>query len=318
MTRTPGKYGRRPATGAPRLKLSQFLSVLPAHPASVDYLASLDGGWEMLGNDTYGDCVAVTWANTRRLVTATLATEYYPTLDQVLTFYRTQNPGFPSQDGGMVIQDALDDLHKNGGPDGVFALAFAEVDHTNVEEVKAAIAIFGSVWTGIDVRQINEQEFSDDEAWDYHAASPDAGGHSIITGGYGQPGDRALSGDERFITWAEETSFTDAFWSHQVSECWIVIWPEHLQTKAFMEGVDLDALSAAYTALTGRPFPIQPEPNPNPEPTPQPIPVVDPADQALAVAQTTWEQHEDNMRTMRSCDRTLETANRAWRAAKGL
>ena len=43
-------------------------------------------GWQMLGNDVADDCNAVTWANTRRLVTATLTTEYYPTQAQVWQF----------------------------------------------------------------------------------------------------------------------------------------------------------------------------------------------------------------------------------------
>ena len=62
----------------------------------------------MLGNSEYGDCVPATGANTRRLVTAVLSTEYYWTLDQVYAFYATQNPGFPpSPDNGMDIQTGL-------------------------------------------------------------------------------------------------------------------------------------------------------------------------------------------------------------------
>ena len=50
----------------------------------------------MLGNDQYGDCVAVTWANLRRLVTALLTgNPVYPDLAQVEALYKTQNPEFP-------------------------------------------------------------------------------------------------------------------------------------------------------------------------------------------------------------------------------
>ena len=51
--------------------------------------------------------MAVTWANVRRLVTAVLSTENYPTLAEVYAFYETQNPGFPQQDDGMDIQTGL-------------------------------------------------------------------------------------------------------------------------------------------------------------------------------------------------------------------
>lgn len=317
MARQVGKYGRRSPKNAPALKLSAILSgAVPLHPSMADNFTALKGGWMMLGNDTYGDCVAVTWANTRRLVTAALGVEHYPTMTDVVAVYKTQNPSFPSQDEGMDIQTLLEHLHAQPGPDGSQILAFAKVDHSNADEVKAAIAIFGSVWTGLDVLRANEDEFAAGQPWDYNFNSSTAGGHSVITGGYGNPRSRALGGDEDFITWAEETSFTDNFWSRQVQEAWVVIWPEHLGAKAFIEGVDQTALATAYQALTGRPFPVQP--GPAPTPTPEPAPAPDNVDQKLAVAQKIWETHEDNMKTMRSCDRTLEAANREWRAAKGL
>ena len=271
----PGKFGRRPPKRAPALKLGPLLTgVVPAHPAAEDYLAALHGGWNMLGNDQYGDCVAVTWANVRRLVTATLtAHATYPGLDEVIALYKTQNPGFPQQDDGMDIQTALEYLAQHGGPDGVKAVAFAQVDHTNADEVKAAIAIFGSVWTGVNVLDVNMTEFDAGQPWDYNPASPVDGGHSIVTGGYGTPGTGALGGDERFITWAQETSFTDAFWAHQVEEAWVVVWPEHLGSEEFLQGVNVAQLAADYQEITGRPLPLpQPPPAP-PQPTPpQPTP----------------------------------------------
>ena len=65
---------------------------------------------------------------------------------EVAQVYATQNPH--GSDNGMDIQTLLAYLVKTGGPDGVKALGFAAVDYTNPAEVKAAIAIFGAVWTG--------------------------------------------------------------------------------------------------------------------------------------------------------------------------
>lgn len=279
--RTPGIPGRRSPKRAPAIRLGRVLTgTVPDHPAAVDYLAALGGGWQMLGNDAAGDCVAVTYANIRRLVTATLATESYPTQDQVWQFYRTQNPDFdpsgdPSvngpgspADGGMDIQTALEYLVKTGGPDGTKAVAFAKVDHTNADEVRAAIAIFGYVWTGVVVTAANMDEFGAGEPWDYVRRSAVEGGHSVITAGYGPPGAGPLAGDARIITWAQETSFTDAYWAHEVDECWAVIWPEHLGSREFLAGVDLAALAADYQSITGRPLPL-PSPVP-PPPAPDP------------------------------------------------
>ncbi len=56
---------------------------------------------------------------------------------------------------------------------------FAQVDHTNPAEVKAAIALFGYVWTGINVLNSNMDDFNAGRAWDYNPASPLDGGHSV-------------------------------------------------------------------------------------------------------------------------------------------
>jgi hypothetical protein len=253
---------------------------MPAQPPYVDYLAKLGGQWQMLGNDVAGDCVAVTWANFRRLVTATLtAKTNYPPIAQVWQFYKTQNANFDpdgdpnvdgpgsSADGGMDIQTGLEELHTNGGPDGVKVVAFASVQLSNIAEVKAAIASCGALWTGINVYSNNETEFSNNQPFDYVAGATNLGGHSVLTGGYGsippsvrgvQPiptgvaAPSSLRGDEKFITWAEETSFTDRYWTADVEEAWVAIWPEQLGTRAFEQGIDKIKLAVAYRTVTGR------------------------------------------------------------------
>jgi hypothetical protein len=263
------KFGRKPPKNAPALMLADILTgVIPEHPLSEDYLARLKN-WQMLGNDRYGDCVAVTWANMRRLVTGVLTpVECYPTLDQVISLYKTQNPNFPTQDDGMDIQTCLEYLAHNGGPDGGRLVAFAKVNISNLEEVKAALAIFGCLWIGIYVQQANMTHFNQGVPWDYVPGSPNEGGHSILGGGYLG----AATNDVRFITWAQETGFTDNFWNRQTEEAWVAIWPEQLGTVQFMEGIDLNKLAAAYKNLTGRDLPITPAPQPTPVPTPTPAP----------------------------------------------
>lgn len=259
------KYGRRPPKNAPALKFSSILAATaPAHPAREDYLATLTG-WQMLGNNVAGNCNAVTWANMRRLVTATLAKENYPSQAEVWQFYETQNPGFDPDgtastngpgsphDQGMEIQTGLEYLHGTGGPDGVKAVAFAKVDPTNLNEVKSALAIFGGLWLGITVLDANQTEFQENKAWTDVAGSAIDGGHAILGGGY-------TTSDIKFITWAKETEFAKSFWdgavqgTQLVDEAWVVIWPEHLGTREFEQGIDQAQLSADYQALTGQPL----------------------------------------------------------------
>jgi hypothetical protein len=325
MSLLSGKYGRRPPDPTrPRLHLSDYLTgVIPAHPPYADWLASRPG-WQMLGNDEEGDCVPVTWANTRRLVTSYLATGYYPTLAQVIEVYRTQNPGFDPagtastngpgspDDAGMDIQTLLTWLTAHPGPDGAQAVGFAAVNAADTAEVQAAIAIFGSVWTGINVTQANETQFADGQPWDYDGSAV-LGGHSVITGGYGHTlaDIGPLGGDEKFITWAAETSFTDRFWGNAVEECWAVIWPEHLGRKEFQAGVDLAGFAVDWTAITGRPFPV-PIPSPVPVPVPRDVPTM-----ADRIMWATAGPFADAAQTVPHLV-TLQTALDTWSLAKGL
>jgi hypothetical protein len=199
VSRAAGKYGKREPKRAEAIHLGLILTGrVPEHPDAVDHLASMGGGWQVLGNNAAGDCAAVTWANVRRMVTRVLGgTEVYPTQDQVWELYRTQNPQFDPNsdpnvngpgspaDGGMELQTFLEHLTSVGAPNGVKAVAFAAVNPHDVAEVKAAVAIFGYVWTGTQVLQVNEEQFAKGEPWDWVRHSPVVGGHSIVTGGYG-------------------------------------------------------------------------------------------------------------------------------------
>jgi hypothetical protein len=331
--RTAGRYGRRAPKNAPAIRFGDILrqgAVIPPHPSSADYLSHLTN-WQMLGNDSAGDCVAVTWANMRRLVTAVLSTENYPTQDQVWEIYKTQNPQFDPNgdpnvdgpgsqaDGGMDIQTLLEYLVSTGGPDGVKALAFAKVDFTNEDELAAAIAIFGDTWDGFNVSQANEDQFAAGQPWDYVPTSPVIGGHSVLSGGY-------KPGWDDFITWARETGFTAAFREQQVQETWIVVWPEHVGTAQFEAGVDRAAFVAAYFALTGKvlvlpPAPTPPIPSPTPAPTPVPSPTPTPgpspapdaADIALVATLGPWSREHHIGR-----NEVAARAVKAWLVAKGL
>lgn len=286
-------FGRRTPVDKPAIKFGDIWTgrlrtenAPPEHPAEQNnFNYSANNGWEMLGNDRIGDCVAVTWANSRKLVTGFLGgSEKYPSFEQVIELYKTQNPDFDPNgnwrtngpqsvaDGGMVIQTALEHLVANGGPDGTHLVAFAKVDHTNLEEVKAALSIFGGAWLGVMVTDANEKAFDTGQPWDYYSNDKELGGHAILAGGYSADAHK----DVAFVTWGEETNYTDPAWYNLVEEFWVTIWPEHLQDRAFQEGVDLAELGAAYESLTGRPFPVAVTPAPAPEPTVDPTPAPDP------------------------------------------
>jgi hypothetical protein len=132
----------------------------------------------------------------------------------------------------------------------VKAVAFAKVDHTDVNEVETALAIFGGLWLGIVVLDANQDQFAQHHPWTDVSKSKVDGGHAVLAGGYVP--------EVKFITWGQETEFANSFWDGVVhgqplvEEAWVVIWPEHLGTKSFEAGIEPAELAAAYEKLTGK------------------------------------------------------------------
>lgn len=266
------KTGRKPPTGAPSLKLSSLLSVIPPHPSSYSD-GALQRQWQMLGNDRYGDCVAVTWATQRRIASwMHSGQDVYPSYEEVIQVYKTQNPDFPNQDDGMVIQDLLNYLHKTGGPDGVKVVAFAQVDHTSFEQLKAATYLGQQLWLGVNVSDTNEQQFNSSLPWT--VTGPVIGGHSITAIGY----DALTLG---FETWAGTGKLSQSYCISPsnsslpgLEEAWLVIWPEQ---AGLLTQAQRDAFQVAYGQVTGGktiiwPANVPPAPDPTPPPTPTPPP----------------------------------------------
>lgn len=268
------KLGLLAPKNAPAIQLKAILSgIIPTHPVIVDHFAQV-GDWGMYANDKYGVCGPTSVANSRKLTTKYLGDfEVSPTQADVFDLYRRSgNPHFDPQtgadDNGVIMQTMLEALQK-GGIGGEKCVAFAQVDPSNLDEIRAAIAIFGFVLQGVNLMQAQQAQ-TDNGLWGFVPSAP-WGGHAILAGKYtSQAGPVA---DLAVITWAHVVGETDEFLARQLSECWVVIWPEHLGTRQFQTGVDRAALASAYTALTGRPLPLPAPPSPTPpSPTPPPLP----------------------------------------------
>lgn len=246
------KLGRRAPSNKPALHLGAVLRQVPDHPLAVDHLAAVTN-WRMLGNNRWGDCGPVSVANSRALVTKTLAgRESYPGLNSVIDLYRRSgNPDFDPRtgtgDNGVDMQTMLGAV-AHGGIAGHKAVAFAKVNIADLDEVKAAIAIFGFVLLGVDLQQAQARG----DVWDDVPGSPDWGGHAILGANYSADSRDDVGG----ISWAKPVELTDAFWAHRVAEAWAVIWPEALSTQQFEQGIDTAALAGAYQAITGRTLPL--------------------------------------------------------------
>jgi hypothetical protein len=260
----------RPPVDKPTLQLADFLKVVPDHPIEVDNTQAIGGdvAFGLDHNDAFGVCVPTGLDNLRRMVTRLLTgTQVDATWDDIKAWYRSQNPEFDENDPGgpgdqgMVIQDFLAWAVKQG-----LILGFAKVDPRNDDEVRAAIYLFLGLHCGAVLQQAQQQQ-TDEGQWDYEAGSPDWGGHCFITVAYepGPPSDSYLAGGLiDVITWQERVKTTRAWRQMRLGEAYVVLLPEHVQHPGFRYGFDLPKFAAAFTQITGRPFPNVTPPEPPP------------------------------------------------------
>ena len=276
--------GKRPPINAPALMLADVLTgVVPATPEVVDHFSRVDR-WHLGRNDRFGTCGPTSVANHLLLTQVNLEPDFgvhdFLNDDAIFDLYRRSgNPGFnPSlpgggEDNGVIMQKMLGAL-LSGGIGGHKPLAYAKIAPGDMDTLDNAIAIFGGIGLGLDLKVPQQRQ----STWDA-AGGAEWGGHAVMAGKYTNPTGTSLD-RTTVVTWAEEVDMTHNFVAAQEDEAWVVIWPEHLGSRAFLEGVDVRALASAYEELTGRPFPSIPEP---PAPIP-PAPAAPDAGADLAAA----------------------------------
>jgi hypothetical protein len=275
----------------PRVRLRALPKTTVTAPPSANWLSGIKQ-WGMLANDSVGDCTAAGAAH------VAMAVEHYGrgrditlTDSDALTMYEAisgYRPGKPSTDVGATLQDALGYWRATGIAGNKIA-AFAEIDAQNLDLVRACIAIFGAVYTGMNFPASAMDQFDAGKPWSVVKRSSIEGGHCVPIGAYD---------DESFacVTWGQVQPMTLDFYKRYFDEVWVPIDLDWLTaTGASPAGLDTDALNADYQALTGEPGPF---PQAAPPVTPPVTPPVGPPDQDV--------------------DLELATAVRLWLAAKKL
>jgi hypothetical protein len=275
----PGmRLGRRkPDRRREVLKLGHYLTgAVPAHPVSADHIGGVDPqGWNGATNFSYGTCGPCSLANSAICTWHYLKNQVLTSADEAIfdLYRRSGNPQFdPASDaddngvdmtvmGSAAVKGGLTVQIAGGAPETITPLAFASVDVTSIDEIRAATSLCGGVLFGVNL-EVAQQAQTDAGLWDYKP-SKEWGGHAVFGGSYTSA---AKGSDEKIITWQQPVGTTDSFLSHQAEECYVVLWKPHLESTAFQQGVDLAALAADYTELTGRPFPADVPPSPDPVP----------------------------------------------------
>jgi hypothetical protein len=315
----------------PRLYFSTFRKKAFLTPATVDYYSQLPV-IGMLGNDEWGDCVEASNGHIAEQQTFLgQGTEFLVTTDAAVSSYsqitgfdpNAGPPGNNPTDQGTEIQMGLNWFRKTGFPAKPAAhviAAFAQLDPSNIAEVKAAVYEFGAVDIGFAFPSSAMDQFNAGQPWDVVPGSPIEGGHCVCVAGY----------DATYLyvyTWGAVQKMTYAFWNEYVvkngGEAWAVIdqdWVNNATGKD-PEGIDKYTFGAQFAALTGQPNPFPapvppppaPSPAPTPPPAPGPVPVspLDPAELALVVSARRY------LKTWWPSPRYLSTALKNWLSDKG-
>lgn len=267
-----------------RLYFRMFKKAGAVAPASADYSNFSPIG--MLGNGPddsvssgfqgCGDCVyACDGHITEQQTDIGQGAETVVTGAEAVSVYSAQtgyDPSTGANDNGDTVQNGLDYMRKTGFS-GHKVAAFAQLDITNLEDVKLAVSEFGAVDLALNFPSSAMGQFNSGQEWDVVANDGGSlGGHCVLLVAYD---DTSMT----VVTWGKLQKMTYAFFVKYFVEAWALIseaWVNNASGRD-PEGVDKYAFGTQFAALTG-----QPNPFPAPTPTPTPGPCVDDADKQLA------------------------------------
>ena len=152
--------------------------------------------WPMDGNDVIGDCTVAAIAHMVMLWTATTGVMVKPTRDQVVAVYSAitgYDPVTGANDNGAAITDVLE-YWRTKGIAGHKIDGWAQVDQTNLQEIKQAIYLFGGVNPGLQLPQSAMDQSKNGQPWTVLKRDGGIlGGHSVPAFDYTADGGTAAT-----------------------------------------------------------------------------------------------------------------------------
>jgi hypothetical protein len=236
------KLGRKAIkTDSRTLQLARYFGAgLPAAPPARDWTKGITS-WGMMLNDTLGDCTIAGIAHATQVWSANTSKEETIPNSQVLHYYEKWDgykKGEPSTDNGGVELDVLNDWQKSSF-DKHKLLAFADPAHSNLEEVRQAINLFGGVYIGLSLPITAQTQ----DVWDVapkggaNAKPGSWGGHAVFVPKYDAHGFTC-------ITWGALKTMTVAFWKEYVDEAHALLSQDWLTAKGAPSGFNLAELKS--------------------------------------------------------------------------
>lgn len=239
------------------LRLATYLTpaALPKVPASKSWSGKVHA-WPMFANDRLGDCTCAGAAHLIQCWSANVKSLKGDGIEDadVIGWYSKVtgfDPATGAKDDGAYLLDVL-----NAWRHGDFHIsmqymradtveAFAKVDTQRADLVKAAIYLFGGIYTGIALPKSAQRQ----KRWDV-ATGPDAapgswGGHCVPIINYSA---KSLT----CVTWGQTLSMSWEFFSRYCDEAYAVLSPDWLDEKGRApQGFKHDALLADLHSITG-------------------------------------------------------------------
>ena len=185
------KLGRKPArfTHASFMRshilARAFAALGPAPASSPDWVSAVmqqsPQGWGIMGNDMYGDCTCADSGHQEMLRTANAGTIWIPTTEDVLNLYSAItgfNPANPDSDQGADELSVIQYLTQTGF-NGRKLSGSANLDPTQLEQLRWAVCIFGASRLGVNLPQSAMDAFDAGQPWDVTDDTAPAGGHDV-------------------------------------------------------------------------------------------------------------------------------------------
>jgi len=237
------KLGKLTPKHDPRtLQFAKYLTgSLPTLPPSLNN-GSRVADWGMMDNDKLGDCAFAGIGHMELLWTTDATTPFRPTDAEIVAAYSAvtgYNPADPNSDRGTVLLDALNYWRKTGVA-GHKIDSFMAMELGNLTHLKAAILLFGCVYTGIALPLTAQTQ----AVWSVVPHTPDNeagswGGHCVPLVGWDQNGNFVC------VTWGQEKRLTANFWKRYADESWAVSSPDWLAANGRSpSGLDMAQLDA--------------------------------------------------------------------------
>lgn len=244
------KLGKRPARkDAIKIKFGSYISGV-APPSKYSHTALETQSWQMLGNETYGDCVWAGAGHETMLWNAEAKKTITFTDTSVLSDYSAVtgfNPNDPNSDQGTDMQVAASYRKKTGVVDAAGNRhkvgAYLAISLGNKDEFKTAMYLFGAVGLGIQFPSSAMSQFNAGKNWTVVNSSPIEGGHYVPLVGY----------DSKYvylITWGKLIKATWGFVSKYADEAVVYLSEEMLTSGQSIDGFNLVQLETDLAKLT--------------------------------------------------------------------